>query len=43
VRRGITADKSRGPGYTGGGSARAVSIPLPVATRGAARSSEWRY
>ncbi|KAI8474615.1 MAG: hypothetical protein J3K34DRAFT_456758, partial [Monoraphidium minutum] len=29
VRRAIAADKSRGPGYTAGGSARAVSIYLP--------------
>jgi hypothetical protein len=43
VRRAIAADKSRGPGYTAGGSARAVSIPIPVATAGAERSSEWRY
>ena len=43
VRRAIAGDKSRGPGYTVGGSAKAVSIPLPVSTRGAARSSEWRY
>ncbi|KAI8471569.1 MAG: hypothetical protein J3K34DRAFT_416563 [Monoraphidium minutum] len=42
VRRAIAADKSRGPGYTAGGSARAVSIYLPVET-GGARGSEWRY
>ena len=42
MRAGITNDKSRGPGYTGGTSARAVSINLEVDTSGA-RSAEWRY
>jgi len=40
VRRGIEGARARGPGYTGGTSARCISIPLDV-DRGAARSSEW--
>lgn len=40
VRAGIRGANSRGPGYTGGGSARAISIPLGVDVDGA-RSGEW--
>ncbi|CAK0743581.1 hypothetical protein CVIRNUC_001481 [Coccomyxa viridis] len=40
VRAGIRSAKPRGPGYTGGGGARAVTIPLDVAVEGV-RSSEW--
>ncbi|GAB4816538.1 hypothetical protein N2152v2_003584 [Parachlorella kessleri] len=40
VRTGIKGASKRGPGYTGGGSAKAVSIPLDVDVDGA-RSGEW--
>lgn len=39
VRAGIAAARAA-PGYTGGGGARAVSIPLDVATQGG-RAGEW--
>lgn len=40
VRAGIKNANKRGPGYTGGGNARAISIPLDVDTSGG-RSGEW--
>ncbi|CAL8460829.1 g360 [Coccomyxa elongata] len=40
VRAAIRSAPPRGPGYTGGGGARAVSIPLDVELDGA-RSGEW--
>eukprot|EP01025_Chloroclados_australasicus_P019170 TRINITY_DN20342_c0_g1_i1.p2 TRINITY_DN20342_c0_g1~~TRINITY_DN20342_c0_g1_i1.p2 ORF type:complete len:188 (+),score=13.22 TRINITY_DN20342_c0_g1_i1:28-591(+) len=39
VRQGITSASNRGPGYTGGRAAKAVSIPLGVDL--GERSSEW--
>lgn len=39
VRAAIAATKKR-PGFTGGGGANAVSIPLDVAT-GGGRGAEW--
>lgn len=41
VRAGIQAAPARGPGYTGGGGARAISIPLDVAAGGDGRAGEW--
>ncbi|PSC69784.1 DUF3067 domain-containing [Micractinium conductrix] len=41
VRTGIRSANKRGPGYTGGGNARAISIPLDVDVDGAGRSNEW--
>ena len=41
VRAGIQAANKRGPGYTGGGNARAISIPLGVDVGGVGRSDEW--
>lgn len=42
VRAGIaSANVRRRPGYTGGGNARAFSIPLDVDVGGAGRSNEW--
>eukprot|EP00877_Chromochloris_zofingiensis_P007004 jgi/Chrzof1/2557/Cz11g20080.t1 len=41
VTAAIQADKSRGPGYTQGGGARCVSIPLNVDLSGS-RRNEWR-
>jgi hypothetical protein len=40
VRAGIAAAPRRGPGYTGGGAARAISIPLDV-DLSTARSGEF--
>lgn len=40
VRAGIKAASDRGPGYTGGGNAKAISIPLGVDVDGG-RSGEW--
>eukprot|EP00884_Botryococcus_braunii_P002763 jgi/Botrbrau1/12488/Bobra.0169s0035.1 len=40
VRAAIQSSSSRGPGYTGGGGARAVSIPLGVDVDGV-RAAEW--
>ena len=40
VRAGI-AEARRRPGYTAGGSARAISIPLDVDVGGEGRSGEW--
>ncbi|KAK9809847.1 hypothetical protein WJX72_000321 [[Myrmecia] bisecta] len=40
VQAGISAASSRGPGFTGGGGACAISIPLDVDMTGA-RSGEW--
>lgn len=41
VRAGITTANKRGPGYTGGGNARAISIPLGVDVGGTGRADEW--
>ena len=41
VRAGIQSANKRGPGYTGGGNARAISIPLGVDVGGLGRSDEW--
>lgn len=41
VRVGIKTANKRGPGYTGGGNARAISIPLGVDVGGAGRTAEW--
>lgn len=40
VRDGIKTSR-RHPGYTAGGSARAISIPLDVDVGGLGRSQEW--
>ena len=40
VRNGIASARDRGPGYTGGTSARCVSIPLNVDLSGS-RREEW--
>ncbi|GAX79106.1 hypothetical protein CEUSTIGMA_g6546.t1 [Chlamydomonas eustigma] len=40
VKRGITASKSRGPGYNMGGNAMCISIPLDV-DMSTARKGEW--
>lgn len=41
VRSGIQAANKRGPGFTGGSGARAISIPLGVDVGGDGRSDEW--
>lgn len=41
VRTSIKGAPKRGPGYTGGGNARPVSIALGVDVGGAGRSNEW--
>mmetsp|Transcript_32343 Transcript_32343/g.71527 ORF Transcript_32343/g.71527 Transcript_32343/m.71527 type:complete len:193 (-) Transcript_32343:499-1077(-) len=40
VKQGIASARPKGPGYTGGGNARCVSIPLDVDLTGA-RKAEW--
>ncbi|GMH41484.1 hypothetical protein BSKO_09394 [Bryopsis sp. KO-2023] len=40
VRKGVVSARERGPGYTHGGGARAISIPLDVDLSGM-RSGEW--
>ncbi|CAD7695745.1 unnamed protein product [Ostreobium quekettii] len=40
VRQGIAAARRSGPGYTGGGGAKAVAIPLAVDLEGE-RGAEW--
>lgn len=41
VRHGIRTAHKRGPGFTQGGGAKAISVPLDVQIGSGSRSGEW--